>query len=300
MAGKAAKAASNNSNKDLSNSKDSINNHTSSSGPPTPNTSGGGGGESVITQYMGNVMASRQMAGLKNPALRKPAGVVQSLLCCVRPQEQVYAESYMSLQKPPLPRRSDLAYGAKRPAIIPVMPALVPEDEGKKTLVLDLDETLVHSSFKPVQNADYIIPVEIDGKITDVYVLKRPWVDDFMRAVGDRYEVVVYTASLAKYANPLLDLLDTAGVVRHRLFREDCTYHEGNYIKDLSLIGRELSQSIIIDNSPHSYAFHPENAIPIGSFIDDPNDQELLDMIPYLMEVQDAEDVREALVNYRR
>ena len=49
-----------------------------------------------------------------------------------------------------------------------------------QTLVLDLDETLVHSSFKPVPNPDYVIPVEIDGKITDVYVLKRPWVDHFL------------------------------------------------------------------------------------------------------------------------
>jgi hypothetical protein len=47
-----------------------------------------------------------------------------------------------------------------------------PEDEHKPTLVLDLDETLVHSSFKPIPNPDYIIPVDIDGKVVDVYVLK--------------------------------------------------------------------------------------------------------------------------------
>lgn len=49
-----------------------------------------------------------------------------------------------------------------------------------KTLVLDLDETLVHSTFKPVPNPDYIIPVEIEGRQVDVYVIKRPWVDEFM------------------------------------------------------------------------------------------------------------------------
>ena len=47
-----------------------------------------------------------------------------------------------------------------------------PEDLHKPTLVLDLDETLVHSSFKPIPNPDYIIPVDIDGKVVDVYVLK--------------------------------------------------------------------------------------------------------------------------------
>ena len=55
---------------------------------------------------------------------------------------------------------------------------------------------------------DYILPVEIDGKMVDVYVLKRPFMDHFMESVGARFEVVVFTASLAKYADPLLDLLD--------------------------------------------------------------------------------------------
>ena len=69
-----------------------------------------------------------------------------------------------------------------------------------RTLVLDLDETLVHSSFRPIPNPDFIIPVEIEGKIVDVYVLKRPHMDKFMAHVGQRFEVVVFTASLSKYA----------------------------------------------------------------------------------------------------
>lgn len=80
------------------------------------------------------------------------------------------------------------------------MPAMQDQDRGKKTLVLDLDETLVHSSFKPIANPDYIIPVEIEGKIVDVYVLKRPWLDHFMAAIAGRFEIVVFTASLSKYA----------------------------------------------------------------------------------------------------
>jgi len=74
------------------------------------------------------------------------------------------------------------------------------QDRGKKTLVLDLDETLVHSSFKPIPNPDYIIPVEIEGKIVDVYVLKRPWLDHFMATIAGRFEIIVFTASLSKYA----------------------------------------------------------------------------------------------------
>lgn len=55
-------------------------------------------------------------------------------------------------------------------------------------------------SLQPVPNPDYIIPVDIDGKVVDVYVLKRPWCDHFMACVGEAFEVVVFTASLAKYA----------------------------------------------------------------------------------------------------
>jgi TFIIF-interacting CTD phosphatase-like protein len=48
---------------------------------------------------------------------------------------------------------------------------------GKKTLVLDLDETLLHSSFKPIPNPDFIVPVEIEDQVHKVYVLKRPGVE---------------------------------------------------------------------------------------------------------------------------
>ena len=49
-------------------------------------------------------------------------------------------------------------------------------DVGLKTLVLDLDETLVHSQFKPIDNADIILPVEIEGQICHIYILVRPGV----------------------------------------------------------------------------------------------------------------------------
>jgi RNA polymerase II subunit A small phosphatase-like protein len=113
--------------------------------------------------------------------------------------------------------------------------------------------------------------------------------------VGPRFEVVVFTASLAKYADPLLDLMDPAGLVRWRLFRESCCPYEGNYVKDLNCLGRDLSSTIIVDNSPHSYIFQPANAVPIGTFIDDMEDQELLELLPHLLQVEAVDDVRRYL-----
>lgn len=72
-----------------------------------------------------------------------------------------------------------------------LLPPMKPEHKGKKCLVLDLDETLVHSSFKPVPNADYVVPIEIDGQCHHVYVLKRPHVDQFLEAMKPLFEVVL-------------------------------------------------------------------------------------------------------------
>jgi RNA polymerase II subunit A small phosphatase-like protein len=112
-----------------------------------------------------------------------------------------------------------------------LLPPAEPRFKGRKCLVLDLDETLVHSSFKILNQADFTIPVEIEGQYHNVYVIKRPGVDTFMKRVGELYEVVVFTASVSKYGDPLLDQLDIHHVVHHRLFRESCYNHQGNYVK---------------------------------------------------------------------
>jgi len=181
-----------------------------------------------------------------------------------------------------------------------LLPPLTPRSVNKKTLVLDLDETLVHSSFKPIQGADFVIPVEIDDQVHQVYVLKRPGVDQFMKRMGDLYEIVVFTASLAKYADPVLDLLDKHKVVKARLFREACVNHKGNYVKDLNRLGRDIKRTIIIDNSPASYMFNPENAVPVESWFDDPNDTELFSLCGILERLAKVEDVQEAIAKHQR
>ena len=67
--------------------------------------------------------------------------------------------------------------------------------------------------------------------IAQVYVLKRPYVDDFLAFLANKFECVLFTASLAKYADPVSDLLDVHGCFSARLFREACVFHKGNYVK---------------------------------------------------------------------
>ncbi|ERF72101.1 hypothetical protein EPUS_02892 [Endocarpon pusillum Z07020] len=198
---------------------------------------------------------------------------------------------------PPLEQRQSQVINREAPAVpsssqekeIWLLPPIQPHLQGRKCLVLDLDETLVHSSFKILNQADFTIPVEIEGQYHNVYVIKRPGVDAFMKRVGELYEVVVFTASVSKYGDPLLDQLDIHHVVHHRLFRESCYNHQGNYVKDLSQVGRDLRETIIIDNSPTSYIFHPQHAVPISSWFSDAHDNELLDLIPVLEDLAGAQ-----------
>ena len=81
--------------------------------------------------------------------------------------------------------------------------------KGRKTLILDLDETLVHSQFKQVKKPDYVIPVDIEGKLCNIFVLKRPGTDYFLQQMSKHYEVVIYTASLSKVFLPKCNINST-------------------------------------------------------------------------------------------
>ncbi|RXW14303.1 hypothetical protein EST38_g11549 [Candolleomyces aberdarensis] len=151
----------------------------------------------------------------------------------------------------------------------------------------------------PVNSADFIVPVEIESHWHHFHVLKRPGVDNFMKKMGELYEIVIFTASLSKYADPVLDKLDIHRVVAHRLFRESCYNHKGNYVKDLSQLGRPIADTIILDNSPASYIFHPNNAVPVSSWFNDPHDAELTDLIPFLADLTSVSDIRGILDGHR-
>lgn len=166
----------------------------------------------------------------------------------------------------------DLLWWPNNAPLLP--PQKIPE---RKCLVIDLDETLIHSSFHiAVSSADFVIDLELGQGIEKVYVQKRPGVDEFLEAVSEVYEVVIFTASLPSYANAVINLLDPERKrISHRLFRDSCVYYRGQYIKDLTLLGRSLHEIIIIDNSPVSYLFQPDHAVPIPSWYSDITDKHL-------------------------
>lgn len=182
----------------------------------------------------------------------------------------------------------------------PFLPPQSPENKGKKVLVLDLDETLIHSSFEKVDNYDFTINLRFDQKFRPVYIRKRPHVDVFLQAIRGHFEIVVFTASMKGYANAVLNQLDPEGTIfHHRLYRRNCTLVGRTFQKDLSRLGRDLSQTLIIDNSPVCYEMQPENGIHILSWFENPNDTELLKMIPIIRRIQNDGDVYDILTEIR-
>lgn len=175
----------------------------------------------------------------------------------------------------------------------PLLPDVGLSDLGKKCLVLDLDETLIHSQFNRVPCPDLEVPIQFEYDVVKpIYVCKRPGVDEFLEFVGRHFEVIIFTASLASYADPVIDFLDKTKTIRHRLYRESCVFAEGLYLKDLSRLGRQLDQTILVDNAATSYLLQPENGVAIKSWFSDQEDTELLGrLLPALSDLVRATDV---------
>ncbi|PWA48570.1 Dullard phosphatase domain, eukaryotic [Artemisia annua] len=182
---------------------------------------------------------------------------------------------------------------------------LPPNSLNQKTVVLDMDETLIHSTLfrdtsmaiKPPKNYDFLVTFGQEV----AYVTKRPFVDEFLQYLNQKnFEVVIFTASSKEYASPVLDRLDPNGFILHRLYRNSRKLVDGKHVKDLSNLGRDLKNVVIVDDRPRSYMLQPENGIPIKRFIDDLQDAELKKLMDsFFRSCDQYEDIRDAVKHYQ-
>ena len=217
---------------------------------------------SGTNNLIGSGSGSTTLTG-KNPfAILKASAIAAS-------QKAVFPNNFTNLPK----------------ATPPFLPPLGEQERDTYTLVLDLDETLIH-------NVDY-------GQ--DSFFLVRPGCVQFITDMAKYYEIVIFTAALQEYADQVVDQIDVGNNIKHRLYRQHTSQNGPFLVKDLSLLGRDLDRTIIIDNISDNFILQPDNGIFISTWYDDMSDNFLREITPLLTELVEKRvpDVRVGMRTYR-
>lgn len=167
----------------------------------------------------------------------------------------------------------------------------------EKTLILDMDETLIAAKFEGKEQKNFKRTFSFDFHGTQIHVRLRPYLSDALEKLGQLYEIVVFTAGVQDYADPILDVIDPEKTIfKKRMYRTECVKCEQFYIKDLDVIlDREKSSMVLVDNSILSFAFDLANGVPINSFMgDEEDDRDLLYLVSFLEEAFYQSDIRVA------
>ena len=159
----------------------------------------------------------------------------------------------------------------------PYLPEINPKF--KYTLVLDIDETIIHYFFTYINGMFFV----------------RPYVYEFLNELNKYYEIVTFTAGTKDYADNILNLLDTNdNLIKYRLYRHHTTIMGCNVFKDLMRLGRDMSKIIIIDNLKDNFKLQPNNGLFIKTWTSDINDNQLFDLEKILKDIAmfEVDDVR--------
>ena len=153
------------------------------------------------------------------------------------------------------------------------------------TLVLDLDETLIHFKANPNNEESGTIKI-------------RPYLYQFLDSIKKYYELVVFTAATQEYADPIINALEqNKKYFDFRLYRVHTIIIDNDFVKDLSKLGRDLSKTIIVDNMEQNYKLQKSNGITIRPFWGKDNeDSALTDLLEILIKIAEKNlDVRTGL-----
>lgn len=197
-----------------------------------------------------------------------------------------------------------------------LLPRKRSKNRGRMTVVLDLDETLVHSVFlvdveaklkkkeKKKEEINSILQAHrdnadilLDDSNGGIAVTLRPGLRIFLRKLSRKFEVVLFTAAEREYAEPLLNFIDPdRKYLPYRLYREHTVKYIGiKYVKDLRILGRNLRRTVLIDNNIMAMRASPDNSILIDDFYGDQDDGQLEIMWSVLTGLDGLPDVRPCL-----
>ena len=219
-------------------------------------------------------------------------------------------DSIIELEKEITPKLSQ--YSAKKEKLS-LNQIVFNEKLTKKTLILDLDETLVYVSDVKIENSplkqipfEYYVLDENENNINQMinvenqtieqangYLIVRPGYNKFITEIKKYFdEIFIFTSSQYSYAEEIIKLIDKNKIISKIYSRKDCSFYNDIFYKDLNKIKKDLSRTIIVDNFPEAYLLQHFNGLPIPPFMGDPNDNELLKLIPILEQLSKVKDVR--------
>ena len=154
--------------------------------------------------------------------------------------------------------------------LIPSEPYIKTKMTKKFCMVLDIDETITHTLKLPMGD----------------YFLVRPGVKDFLQEMNKYFEIIIFTSSPKNYADNILDKIDLNGeFIKYRLYRRHAIYENGDCVKKLSMIGRDLKKVVFVDNLKSNAKYNPDNLYHIKSWYSDIEDNELIKLKDKLKEI---------------
>jgi len=157
------------------------------------------------------------------------------------------------------------------------------------SLILDLDETLVHFKVNPDNPNEGVLKV-------------RPGINEFLESVDKYFELIIFTAATQEYADLLIDAVEENKIYfEHRLYRQHTVIIGNDFVKDLSRVGRPLDKIAIVDNMPQNFRLQKENGINIKAFWgEEVYDTALIDLGKILVNIaKDGGDIRDGIHKYK-
>ncbi|GLJ15173.1 hypothetical protein SUGI_0248070 [Cryptomeria japonica] len=169
----------------------------------------------------------------------------------------------------------------------------------ERTIVLDLDNTLVNATLSRPSKYDFTISVEhSDEKTLTYYVQRRFGINLlFFYLKIYKYEIIIFTSASKEYTDAILKGFNMDGGVDHCLYRDSCSSVLGRWVKDLRKLGRDMKKVFLADDCPDSYQLHPENGFLVKPFLGSSHDRELMRVVDVARRAAQCEDVREALIH---
>lgn len=175
----------------------------------------------------------------------------------------------------------------------------------KRLLILDLDETLVHTDFdyKFDKHDVYLKMTTDDGIENTLPINLRPHLKEFLEFSSKYFDIVAFTASCKEYADIVLDYLDPENkYFKARLYRESCVIYKNLYLKFIEIFNKNPKDILIIENSMFSFSYSLKNGILLTSYYDDKEDQDLVSIMEFMeagiIHTPDVRDVVESTFEF--